>query len=715
MKSNQYFTIETDEQGIVIITMDMKDYPFNMFVTDFLKLYFETLQEELAKPEIKGSILRSARPEFMAGADINLLLNKPGDAQAFLNDLLSFHEQSLKLEEFKKPMVVLINGNCLGGGYELSLMNNHRIALAGNYQIGLPEAKLGLFPGGGGTIKLSRLFGLEKTAKIVLQGQTFRPADALKEGLVDEIVETPEELLAKGKDFILNNPQVEQPWSNPKHKIPGGGLRSPLGYMTMVGSIGNLRKNSHGNYPGLNYALQALHDSIDLPIHRALEIEARYFTKALYDDVTTNLIRTGFFGINDAKKGKAKPKGFEKKNIQKLGILGAGMMGAGIAYVSAKAGMDVVLKDVSTENAEKGKVYSANLLKGAIAKGRSTQEKADALLNKIHATEKVEDLKDCDLIIEAVFEDPTLKAVVTKESEPMVKSNGFFASNTSTLPISRLAETSVNPEKFIGIHFFSPVDKMPLVEIIVGKQTSDETLAHAIDYVTQIGKVPIVVNDSHGFFTSRVFGFYNFEAAAMVLEGINPQTIENVAKQAGMAVGPLAVMDEVSIELILKVIAQKESLNENENRLKDFFQKMADAGRLGKKTGKGFYDYPESGKKLLWKNEFVEVKKDQPISNEDIAKRLMHAMALDSYRCLEEGVLNTTLDGDIGSMLGLGFAPHTGGVFSYIDMVGIQEFVADCDRFLPNGNQWEVPQSLRDLASQNFKFYTGNTQNWTKK
>ncbi|HEY4539015.1 MAG TPA: 3-hydroxyacyl-CoA dehydrogenase NAD-binding domain-containing protein, partial [Faecalibacter sp.] len=319
------------------------------------------------------------------------------------------------------------------------------------------------------------------------------------------------------------------------------------------------------------------------------------------------------------------------------------------------------------------------------------------------------------LIIEAVFEDPQLKAIVTKESEPMIKSDGFFASNTSTLPISRLAEASVNPEKFIGIHFFSPVDKMPLVEIIVGKQTSDETLAHAIDYVTQIGKVPIVVNDSHGFFTSRVFGFYNFEAAAMVLEGINPQTIENVAKQAGMAIGPLAVMDEVSIELILRVIAQKESLNDNEKQLKDFFQKMADAGRLGKKVGKGFYDYPEGGKKTLWKNEFVEVKAEQTVSNEDIAKRLMHAMALDSYRCLEEGVLNTTLDGDIGSMLGLGFAPHTGGVFSYIDMVGIQQFVADCDRFLPNGNQWEVPQSLRDLAAQNFKFYTGNTQNWTKK
>ena len=472
---------------------------------------------------------------------------------------------------------------------------------------------------------------------------------------------------------------------------------TPAGAQVMMGGIGNLTKKTHNNYPGARYAMAAIHDGISLPILRGLEVEARYFIKAFYSKEAQNLIKTGFFAINEAKKGKAKPEGVGKFEINKVGILGAGMMGAGIAYVSALAGMDVVLKDVSLEGAEKGKGYSESLLKKRLSKGRTTEEKMQAVLDRIEPTADPAAVAGADLIIEAVFENPELKARVTKETEAVLGPNAIYGSNTSTLPITMLAKASERPENFIGIHFFSPVDKMPLVEIIVGEKTSDQAIGAAIDYVTAIKKVPIVVNDSQGFFTSRVFGTFTGEGALLLAEGVPPAMIENVAKRIGMPVGPLAVTDEVALTLALHVMDNMPVKPQHTQEIYDLYKKMVDQGRAGKKAGAGFYDYPEGGKKHLWSGlEGMFPSNIDAVDAETVGKRLLHIMALESYRCLEEGVLRSKEDGDIGSLLGFGFPPYTGGVFRYIDYVGKEQFVQDCDAFAAKyGERWNVPDSLR--------------------
>ena len=537
----------------------------------------------------------------------------------------------------------------------------------------------------------------------LLQGIEARPPKALKDGLIDAVAENEEEMLAAAKKFILETPNPVQPWDNKKHRIPGGALWTPNGVQTMVGASGNVGKLTHGNYPSAQKIIKVIHDGIQIPVDRALEIEARNFTHAVCTKEAKNMIRTGFFAIQDAAKGKARPKDEPKYEINKLGILGAGMMGAGIAYVSAKAGMDVVLKDVTVEGAEKGKAYSSMLLDKAIAKKRSTPEKKETLLAKITPTDDPNAVEGSDLIIEAVFENVELKDRVTKETEAVLGEDKVYGSNTSTIPISLLAKSSARPENFIGIHFFSPVDKMPLVEIIVGEKTEDKAIAAAVDYTVAIKKVPIVVNDSRGFFTSRCFGTFVSEGMFLLEEGVPAPMIERVATKIGMPVGPLAVHDEVSLTLSVHIFESDPSEKKAfEKRTYNLVKNLVENHqRTGKKDGAGFYDYPKGGQKKLWAG-LKEIFPPKPgaIEEEEVKKRLLHRQVLESYRCLDEGVLRSTTDGDIGSILGWGFPIFTGGALSYIDYVGMDNFIEDCDRFkAAYGEHWEVPQSLRDLAS----------------
>jgi 3-hydroxyacyl-CoA dehydrogenase/enoyl-CoA hydratase/3-hydroxybutyryl-CoA epimerase len=702
---NEYLSYTIDAAGIATININQINEPANLFSLGFVQNYCQVAQEAIADEKVKGVIVTSERPIFMAGGDLRMLGQPIEDAQAFFEGIMAVHKGLRAIETGGKPFVAAINGTALGGGMELCLSCHHRIALnSSKVKLGFPESKVGLLPGGGGTSKAPYLMGIQNGLTYLLQGIEARPPKALKDGLIDDTAETAAELIDKAKAWILAHPEPVQPWDNKKHRIPGGAVWSPGGVMTLMGAVGNVSKLTHGNYPAAKYILSVVHDGLQIPIDRALEIEARFFTKVCMSPEAKNMIRTGFMAIQKAKKGKARPADQAPYKVQKLGILGAGMMGAGIAYVSAKAGMEVVLKDISLEGAEKGKDYSRKLLQKAIAKGRSTEAKAEALLAKIHPTDDPRAVAGCDLVIEAVFENPALKDKVTKETEAVLAPDKIYGSNTSTIPITFLAQSSARPENFIGIHFFSPVDKMPLVEIIVGEKTSDRAIAAAVDYTVAIRKVPIVVNDSRGFFTSRCFGTYVNEGMFLLEEGVPAAMIENIAKKKGMPVGPLAVHDEVTLTLSLHVIESNPEAKDNPDAMrayqmiKDLVEKH---GRKGKKNGAGFYDYPAGGKKKLWPELSKLYHSDvNTLDEATIAKRIMHRQALESYRCLDEGVLHASTDGDIGSVLGWGFPIYTGGSISYIDYVGLRQFVADCDEYRERfgGDRWLVPQSLRELA-----------------
>ncbi len=701
---NDLFEFSVDGDGIGLLVINQVNNPTNLFSSSFIDAYLTVASEAVADENVKGVIVTSGRSMFMPGADLRELRTMGSDPKGQFEGMMRMHARFRGIETGGTPFVAAINGTAMGGGLELCLACHHRIVLNNHrIKLGFPEAKVGLLPGGGGTVKAPYLMGLQTSLMYLLQGLEARPQKALKDGLVDDTAETPEELLAKAKAWINNNPEPQQPWDNKKHRMPGGGLWSPKGLQTMMGAVGNLTKISHGNYPAQNLILKVIHDGIQMPIDRALEVEARYFIKLVGSKEAKNMIRTGFMGMQAAKKGKARPKDQPKYEIKKLGILGAGMMGAGIAYVSAKAGMEVVLKDVTKEGAERGKSYSNKILDKAISRKRSTPAKAKALLDRIQTTASPADLEGCDLVIEAVFEDPKLKDIVTKETEAVLAADKIYASNTSTIPISLLAGFSARPANFIGIHFFSPVDKMPLVEIIVGEKTEAKAIAAAVDYTVAIGKVPIVVNDSRGFFTSRCFGTFTSEGMFLLEEGVPAAMIENVAKTQGMPVGPLAVTDEVTLTLGLHVYESDPTPNKPAAQTRAYKlgkDLVENHGRKGKKWGAGFYDYPEGGKKKLWKELNSKYNsKVETLDKETVAKRIMHRQALESFRCLEEGVLNTVIDGDIGSVLGWGFPIYTGGALSYIDFVGIKQFVADCDDFKARfGDRWDVSDALRALA-----------------
>jgi 3-hydroxyacyl-CoA dehydrogenase/enoyl-CoA hydratase/3-hydroxybutyryl-CoA epimerase len=692
--------------GVAVITIAMNELPVNVWNQGSIRAFAAALEEVLAVPDLRGIVLRSGRETFLAGADLSALMPLHDVAR----NMVLVHELRAvlrRLETSAVPVVAAIDGSALGGGYELCLACHRRLARSDDrIRIGLPEAQLGLLPGAGGTQRLPRLIGIRAALPILVEGQTLAPRAALAAGLVDGLADTDEELLRLAVEWILSTKEAVQPWDRKEERIPGGGVQSPGGYQTLTAAAALVQGKTHGNYPAPLWILRCVYEGLQLPFERGLDIEAELFAQCLASPVAANTIRTMFFGLNAIKKGASRPPGVPQAKWNKVGVLGAGMMGAGIAYAAAARGIEVVLKDVDDEAAARGKASAAKLLAGRVAKGKATQAEADAVLARIRPTSRAEDLAGCELVVEAVFESRPVKEAAIREAEEKILPQAIVASNTSTLPITSLAAYSRRPAHFVGLHFFSPVDRMPLVEIIRGKETSQETVAHAHDFVRALGKTPIVVNDGRGFYTSRTFSAYVNAGIACLRDGVEPALLENAGKMAGMPVGPLAVADEVGLDLIHRIAtATERDLGRRDDSpsaavAKLFVERL---GRPGRKGGRGFYDYPRDGHKHLWPGlaEHFSVRAAQPTVAE-LKRRLLHAQALEAARAFEEGIVTSVRDGDVGSILGWGFAPWTGGVFSYMDGIGLAHFVRECEELGQT-----PPQLLRDMAREGRRFHDG--------
>ena len=703
-----HFSAQSDN-GIIIVTIDQTSRKMNVIGEGFTDTFAVMTDSFINDASAKGLILTSGKDTFVVGADIDQLESIETAEQAF--DLAESLKGSLrKLEKSGKPVVAAMTGTALGGGLELALACHYRIAIdSPKTKLGLPEVKLGLLPGGGGTQRLPRLIGIQSALELMTQGKTLHPATAKDIGLIDAIATDKADMVKQATDWINANPDIQQPWDKKGFKIPGGDSKHPN--IVQVFSIAPAMANqkSHGNYPAITHIMSCVFEGCLVDIDTGLEIESRYFAACVLSAESRNMINTLWTQLNSIKKGQSRPNGFERTTIKTVGILGAGMMGAGIAYVSAKAGIEVVLLDTTIEGAEKGKAYSATILDKAISRKRSTEEKKQALLNRIKPTVSYDDLADCDLVIEAVFENRDIKAKCTQKSEAVIPKNAVYASNTSTLPITGLAKASTRPNQFIGLHFFSPVDKMPLVEIIMGEHTDDATLAKAFDYVLQIGKTPIVVNDSRGFYTSRVFGTYVSEGVTMLGEGVHPRSIEVAGMKTGMPMPPLALQDEVSLSLALHVSEQQQLDMQAEGKpiamrssyeiLKTLVKKY---GREGKKNGKGFYEYTDKGEKYLWPElmNLYPAKTEQP-SQQDLIDRLMFIQANESAKCYQENVVRSVADTNIGSIFGWGFAPHQGGTLQFINATGLETFIARSRELAAQyGERFEPAQILLDMADK---------------
>ena len=674
-------TVTVDADGIATATMDSPGRSMNV-LDDQLALPLAALVERLATDaSIKGLILRSGKKDFLAGADIDRLRALSSAQEAF-DESMRFKKILRRMELGGKPVVAAINGRCLGGGLEIALACHHRIVLDdGKARLGLPEVKLGLLPGGGGTQRMPRLVGMQQALQWMGEGSDIRATQALKAGLVGELATSTDDLHAKARAWILANPSPRQPWDTPKFRYPGGDSRSPAAAQMFSVAPSMASAKSLGNYPAITHILSCVFEGGVVGIDAGLEIESRYFAACAMSPESKNLIGTLWYQLQAIERGASRPAGFEPRLVKRLGILGAGMMGAGIAYVAARAGIDVKLLDTLPDAAVRGRQYSQDLLDKAVRQGRSTPEQRDATLARITPTVQFEDLAGCDLVVEAVFEDRAVKAEVTRRMEVLLPADAVFASNTSTLPITSLAQASVRPAQFIGLHFFSPVDKMPLVEIIMGKATDDATLALAFDFVRQIGKTPIVVNDARGFYTSRVFATYVMEGLALLKEGVHPRHIEAAGLQAGMPMPPLALQDEVSLTLALHVAdqARKDLAAEGKDYVEHpgeaVLRQMCEIGRIGRKANLGFYDWTGSGRSL-WPGlaQMFPVAVQQPTQRE-LIDRLMFVQANEAARCVEEGVLRSVADANVGSIFGWGFAPFQGGALQFINAMGAQRFV----------------------------------------
>ena len=701
------FHYTKDNDNIVTITMDMQGRSANVINAEFGKLWLEMIERlEKEKAEIVGVILTSAKSTFFAGADIDNLY-KQTNAQEIFDMCEGLKKQLRRLETLGRPVVAALNGTALGGGFEIALACHYRIALNNPKAIfGLPEVGLGLLPGGGGIIRLTRMIGLQPALPFLTEGKKLKVKDALSNGLINAIAETPEEMMEKAKEWIKANPKAINPWDDKAFKFPGGDARNPK-VATMIPIVPAMtKKKTFGNYPAVEAIINTAVEGSVVDFETATRIESRYFTSLAVGQVSKNMISAFWYNLNAINAGGSRPKGYDKYKTKKVGVLGAGMMGAGIAYVSVVAGMEVVLKDISMEAAEKGKAYSEGLLKKSVSKGKMSKEKAEEVLNRIKATDKPE-FENCDLIIEAVFEDRALKAKVTQEAESAMLSDGTFASNTSTLPITGLAKASARPKQFIGLHFFSPVDKMPLVEIICGAETDDATLAKAFDYVLQIKKTPIVVNDSRGFYTSRVFSTYVMEGIAMLGEGQHPKSIENAGMKAGMPVGPLALTDEVSMKLMDHIRKQTEKDLAAEGKTAPHHpgfavcEQLLAVNRAGKAAGAGFYEYPQGGTKYLWPELTSMFPQNTPLSQTEMVDRLLIVQALDTVRCLEEGVLRSVADANIGSIFGWGFSPFNGGTLQYINGMGLKKFIEKAKALeAKHGDRFSIPNLLQQKADK---------------
>jgi 3-hydroxyacyl-CoA dehydrogenase / enoyl-CoA hydratase / 3-hydroxybutyryl-CoA epimerase len=717
--SGEHFGWDLGADGVLLLTMDAPGRSANTMDAAFQQAFHQLLDRlEAEKDSYRGIVITSAKKTFFAGGDLNELIQaQPQDAPEIMAANLALKTDLRRLETLGRPVAAAINGAALGGGLEVALACHYRVALdAKGSEIGFPEVTLGLLPGAGGVVRSVRLLGIADTLlKVLLQGQRYKPKAARDNGLVHEVVATSEEMLAAAKAWVLGNPEAKQPWDVAGYRIPGGDPKNPKFAANLPAFPANLRKQLKGApYPAPRAILAAAVEGARVDVNNACLIEARYFVELVTGQTAKNMTQAFFFDMQKVTNGASRPAGFKPWQATKVVVLGAGMMGAGIAYVCARAGIEVVLKDVSAAAAEKGKAYSAAILDKAVARGTSTREAADAVLARIHPTAEATDAAGADLVIEAVFEAPELKAKVFGEIEGVVAADALLGSNTSTLPITGLAEAVQRPEDFIGLHFFSPVDKMPLLEIVVGARTSDAAVARAVDLARQIKKTPIVVNDHRGFFTSRVIGRFLDEAMAMLGEGAAPASIEQAGLQAGYPAAPLQLMDELTLTLPRKIrqetkaatlAAGGEWATHGSEAVAD--RMIDEFGRGGRASGAGFYEYVDGKRIGIWPGLREAFPPHADIPFQDMQERMLFAEALDSVRCLDEGVLRTVAEANIGSLLGIGFPAWTGGVLQYINGYGggPAGFVARANELRERyGSVFEVPASLAEKAQRGERY-----------
>ena len=723
--SNDIYTVDVDSDGIALVTWDMTDRSMNVFTQAALEQLDGLVDRFVADDAVKGVVFTSGKSTFSGGADLTMMKTmlagmaeekrtNPDNAQQMLFDQVGRMSWLYrKIETCGKPWVSAINGVCMGGAFELSLACHGRVvADSPSVKMALPEVKVGIFPGAGGTQRVPRLTNAQDALQMMTTGQSLTPARAKAMGLVHEVVE-PKKLISAAKAMIKNGLSPVAPWDVKGFKLPGGQIWSAQGAQLWPAASAILRRETQDNYPAAKAILQSVFEGLQVPFDTGLKIEQRYFSHILQTPEAQSMIRSLFVSLQEINKGARRPEGIKQTKFRKIGVVGAGFMGAGIAYVTAKAGIPVVLIDRDDAAAQKGKAYSEDLVKKGVQKGKTTKEEGEKLLSLISLSTDHADLADADLVIEAVFEDRDVKKAVTESIEAQIRPTTVYASNTSTLPITGLAKNSKRPKNFIGIHFFSPVDKMLLVEIILGRKTSDKALAVALDYVAAIKKTPIVVNDTRGFFVNRCVLRYMNESYNMLAEGVPPAMIENAAKMAGMPVGPLSLNDEVAIDLSLKIVrATIADLGEKavDPRHLELVERMVEnEGRLGRKNGKGFYDYPaKPAKKHLWPELKTLYPQQDPakVDVQELQNRFLAAIALEAARTVEEGIVTDPREADLGTILGFGFAPYTGGALSYIDTMGAKAFVDMCKVLARKyGKQFKAPKLLVEMAEKDETFY----------
>ena len=724
----QNFKVETDADGIAVVTWDMPGRSMNVLDTTTIEELGRIVAQTSADASMKGVVITSGKEAFSAGADLTMLeamnrsyalmLKDKGEdaANRMLFDESRKLSQTLRaIETCGKPWVAAINGLALGGAFELTLACHYRVAADNpKTRLGLPEIKVGLFPGGGGTQRLPRLMPTQDALQLLLKGDQLKLEKARAANIVGAIVPAAD-LVTAAKDWIRGGGKAVAPWDVKGYKLPGGPVYSPAGMNLFPPANAIYRSQTYDNYPAARAIMSCVYEGLLVNIDNALRIESRYFAKILRSKEAAAMIRSLFLSMQELNKGARRPEGVPPTGVKKLAIIGAGFMGASVGYVSARAGIEVVLIDRDQESADKGKAHAQSVIDGLVARGRAKEADRDALLGRITPTADYAAIGDCDLVIEAVFEDRKVKADTYARAQQYLRKDAIFASNTSTLPINSLAEEFKDPSRFIGIHFFSPVEKMMLVELIVGRNTGDVALATALDYVRQIGKTPIVVNDSRGFYANRCVLRFTAEGLEMLMEGVPPAMIENAARMAGMPVGPLSLSDEVALDLVLRIMKATEAdlgPNAIDQQQKKLMVEMVEKeGRYGRKNGKGFYDYPEKGKgqKSLWAGlAALQPRHLDPdtLDVEELKQRFLVAQAVEAARTVEDHVITDPREADVGSILGFGFAPFTGGTLSYIDFMGTKNFVALCHRLEAKyGSRFTPPKLLEEMAANGETFY----------
>jgi 3-hydroxyacyl-CoA dehydrogenase/enoyl-CoA hydratase/3-hydroxybutyryl-CoA epimerase len=720
------FTLDVGADSIALVTWNAPGRTMNVIdpvATQELSAIVEQIATDAA---VKGIVVTSGKETFCAGADLTILETlsrtfaqvaaSQGEEAAnarFFEESRKWSQLCRRIETCGKPWAAAINGTAVGGGFELTLSCHYRVAADNpKTRLGLPEIKVGLFPGAGGTQRVARIMQPADALQFLLKGDQISVDRAKALKLIDAVVPGGD-VIRTAKNWIATNPSAKALWDVEGFRLPGGPVQSKAGVAVFTPANAIYRRETYDNYPAGRAIMQVVYEGLQLPMDQALRVESRYFAKILRSPEAAAMIRSLFVSLQDINKGARRPPAVPRKTFKKIGVLGAGFMGGGIAYVSALAGIDVVLVDRDPETAAKGKAHSQALMDDQVKRGRANTAERDALLARIEPTADYVALKDCDLVIEAVFEDRKIKEEVIGRAQNVIGEQTIFGSNTSTLPITSLAAAFKDRSRFIGIHFFSPVERMNLVEIILGKDTGETALAGALDYVRAIRKTPIVVNDSRGFYTSRVVGTYLREGHLMLSEGVPAAMIENVGRMAGMPVGPLALNDEVAVDLAWKILKATETdlgADAVDPRQKALLEEMVEKrGRLGRKNGKGFYDYPQAGPKRLWRGlaDLQPIKLDpDTLSVNELKQRLLVMQALETARCIEEGVVTDVREADVGSILGFGFAPFTGGTISYIDGMGTKAFVALCGDFAKRyGARFKPPKLLLDMAKKNETFY----------